>query len=72
MCVTHKYLQSDYVSGGEESVFADSAYASEKTNAWLAARDIENGVLVRAYRNKKVADEYKEIQQAVIVRPPHC
>ena len=42
------------LSGDEATVYADSAYASGKTNEWLAERKIENGVLNRAYRNKKL------------------
>lgn len=48
------------LSGDEEKVFADSAYASEKTNTWLAKKNIENGVLARAYRNKKLTKKQKQ------------
>lgn len=51
---------TELLSGDEEKVFADSAYASEKTNTWLAERDIDNGVLARAYRNKKLTNEQKK------------
>jgi IS5 family transposase len=44
----------------EEKVFADGAYTSEKNNAWLSERNIDNGVLERAYRNKKLNDEQKQ------------
>ena len=50
---------TELLSGNEEKVFADSAYASEKTNAWLSEKNIDNGVLERAYRNKKLTDEQK-------------
>ena len=50
---------AELLSGDEEKVYADSAYASEKTTAWLAERKIDNGVLSRAYRNKKLTDEQK-------------
>lgn len=51
---------SELLSGEEEKVFADSAYASEKTNAWLSERNIDNGVLERAYRKKKLTDSQKQ------------
>lgn len=47
------------ISGTESQVYADSAYASEKTNAWLAERNIDNRVLERAYRNKPLTPEQK-------------
>ena len=43
---------TNLLSGTESQVYADSAYASEKTDEWLAEREIENRVLERAYRNK--------------------
>lgn len=51
---------TELLGGDEEKVYADSAYASEKSNEWLAEKHIENGVLARAYRNKKLADEQKK------------
>jgi IS5 family transposase len=51
---------TELLSGAEAKVFADSAYASEKTNAWLSEKNIDNGVLERAYRNKKLTDEQKQ------------
>lgn len=51
---------TELLSGDEAKVFADSAYASEKTNAWLSEKNIGNGVLERAYRNKKLTDEQKQ------------
>lgn len=51
---------TELLSGDEEKVFADSAYASEKTNAWLAQKNIANGVLERAYRNKPLTDAQKQ------------
>jgi transposase, IS5 family len=47
------------LSGDEEKVFADSAYASANTNEWLAKKKIKNGVLDRAYRNKKLTEAQK-------------
>ncbi len=51
---------TELLSGDEETVFADSAYASHKTNDWLAENHIENGVLERAYRNKKLTVKQKQ------------
>lgn len=48
------------LSGDEEKVFADSAYASEKTSDWLDKHKIDNGVLSRAYRNTPLTDEQKQ------------
>jgi transposase, IS5 family len=48
------------LSGKEAKVFADSAYASEKTTAWLKANAVENGVLDRAYRNKPLTEKQKQ------------
>jgi transposase, IS5 family len=51
---------TELLSGDETKVFADSAYASGKTNAFLAENDIENGVLDRPYRNRKLTGEQKQ------------
>jgi IS5 family transposase len=40
-------------------VYADSAYASEKTNQYLKEQQIENGVLERTYRNKPLTTAQK-------------
>jgi IS5 family transposase len=50
---------TELLSGEESEVFADSAYASQKTNVWLRQRGIANGVLERAYRNKPLTDQQK-------------
>lgn len=50
---------TNLLSGEESEVFADSAYASQATDDWLARRGIGNGVLERAYRNKPLTDEQK-------------
>lgn len=50
---------TELLNGEESEVFADSAYASQKTNEWLEQRDIGNGVLERAYRNKPLTDQQK-------------
>lgn len=47
------------LGGDESAVFADSAYASQATEEWLAERGIENGVLERAYRNKPLTKKQK-------------
>lgn len=51
---------TELLSGDEAKVFADSAYASQKTNEWLAGKHIDNGVLERAYRNKKLTDKQRQ------------
>ena len=40
-------------------MYADSAYASAKTTAWLEENAIENGVLDRACRNRPLTAEQK-------------
>jgi IS5 family transposase len=50
----------ELLSGTESQVYADSAYASEKTNEWLADKKIENRVLERAYRNKPLQPAQKK------------
>jgi IS5 family transposase len=47
------------LSGDEEKVFANNACASEKINIWLADHNIDNNVLSRVYRNKKLTYEQK-------------
>lgn len=51
---------TELLSGTETQVYADSAYASEKTNQCLAQHNIENRVLDRAYRNKPLSPEQKK------------
>lgn len=52
---------TELLSIDEEKLFADSTYASEKTNIWWAERDIENGVLAREPTAiKKLTDEQKK------------
>jgi len=48
------------LSGKESQVYADSAYASEKTNQWLKNRGLKNCVLERAYRNHPLTEEQKK------------
>jgi IS5 family transposase len=48
------------LSGDEAAVYADSAYASGKTDAWLKDKKIGNGVLDRAYRNTPLSDQQKQ------------
>jgi len=50
---------TDLLSGAESQVYADSAYASGKTDEWLAERKIDNRVLERAYRNKLLTSVQK-------------
>jgi IS5 family transposase len=51
---------TELLSGTESQVYADRAYASEKTNEWLADKKIENRVLERAYRNKPLLPAQKK------------
>ena len=51
---------TELLSGDEEAVYADSAYASGKTEAWLEQKKIENGVMHRAYRNKPLTEKQKQ------------
>lgn len=51
---------TELLSGDEDTVYADSAYASGKTDAWLEEKKIENGVLNRAYRNKPLTEKQKQ------------
>lgn len=51
---------TELLSGDEEAVYADSAYASGKTDEWLKENKIENGVLERAYRNKPLTQKQKQ------------
>ena len=48
------------LSGEESSVYADSAYQSERHDALLAARGSKNCILERAYRNTPLTDEQKQ------------
>lgn len=48
------------LSGDEVAVYADSAYASGKTDTWLKERKIANGVLARAYRNTPLSKSQKQ------------
>lgn len=47
--------------GTEEAVDADSAYKSEKHDNLLAQHGTDNRILHRAYRNKPLNDEQKQI-----------
>lgn len=51
------------LTGNEEEVYADSAYASQATNELLEKQSISNKVLKRAYRNKPLTDEDKAINR---------
>ena len=50
----------DLLTGNEVAVYADSAYASEKTAKRLKKKGVENKVLERAYRNKPLTDKQKK------------
>ena len=51
------------LTGFEEEIYADSAYASAATNDLLDKKHITNKVLKRAYRNKPLTDEDKSINR---------
>ena len=47
---------TDLLDGDESAVYADSAYASEGHDTWLAKRGIGNRILKRAYRNRPLTE----------------
>jgi transposase, IS5 family len=51
---------TELLSGDEEAVYADSAYASGKTDNWLSEKKVENGVLERAYRNTPLTNNQRQ------------
>ena len=54
---------ADMLNGDESSVYADSAYRSQKHNAWLSERSIENRIIKRAYRNRPLDKKDKQFNQ---------
>lgn len=48
------------LTGTEEAAYADSAYASHKHDALLNEKNIKNGILKRAYRNKPLTQAEKQ------------
>ena len=54
---------TDLLSGDESAAYADSAYASEEYNTWLAKRGIENRILKRAYRNRPLTEEARDFNR---------
>jgi IS5 family transposase len=54
---------ADMLNGDESSVYADSAYRSQKHNAWLGERNIENRIIKRAYRNRPLDKKDKQFNQ---------
>ena len=50
----------DLLTGAEEAVYADSAYASAAHDALLKQKNIKNGILKRAYRNKPLTKAEKQ------------
>lgn len=53
----------DLLTGVEVAVYADSAYASERHNQWLKGKQIKNGILKRAYRNRPLTKVEKQHNQ---------
>ncbi|MBD3755869.1 MAG: IS5 family transposase [Gammaproteobacteria bacterium] len=47
------------LTGHEEAVYADSAYKSQKHDALLQDKDIQNNILGRAYKNKPLTEQQK-------------
>ena len=47
------------ISSADTEVYADSAYASQAHDAWLAERHIGNRILARACRNKPLTEAQK-------------
>jgi len=54
---------TELLSGDESSVYADSAYASQKHEDWLAARSIDNRIIKRAYRNRALSESDKHFNR---------
>ena len=54
---------TELLSGDESAVYADSAYKSQKHDAWLDEYGIDNRVMERAYRNKPLTPEQKQKNQ---------
>lgn len=51
------------LTGSETATYADSAYKSQKHDALLHDKDIQNNILERAYRNKPLSAEQKRHNQ---------
>ena len=54
---------TELLSGEESAVYADSAYCSGSHSEWLAARNIKNRLIRRAYRNKPLNKKDKQFNQ---------
>ena len=54
---------TELLDGDESSVYADSAYLSEKHDDWLMARKIDNKIIKRAYRNKPLSENDKQFNR---------
>lgn len=50
----------DLLTGAEEAVYADSAYASQAHDQLLKEKHIKNGILKRAYRNRPLTKTEKQ------------
>lgn len=51
------------LDGDESAVYADSAYASEGHDTWLAKRRVGNRILKRAYRNRPLTEIDREFNR---------
>ena len=54
---------TELLDGDESSVYADSAYLSEKHDDWLMARKIDSKIIKRAYRNKPLSENDKHFNR---------
>ena len=54
---------TDFLSGKEAEVYADSAYKSKKNNGWLEDHYVNNKVVDCAYRNTHLTPEQKKKNQ---------
>jgi len=54
---------TELLSRKESSVYADSAYSSEKHEDWLSRRGIKSRVIKRAYRNRPLTDKDKRFNR---------
>ena len=54
---------TELLEGDESSVYADSAYSSQKHDGWLGARKIDNRIIKRAYRNSPLSERDKQFNR---------
>jgi IS5 family transposase len=54
---------TELLDGDESAVYADSAYASEQHEQWLATHKVESRIIKRAYRNKPLSKQDKQFNR---------